>query len=282
MKTIPYLSHIFIYPIKSLAGIEVKQWEVAPAGFKYDRKWMLVDAQGNFLSQRNLPRMALIQTQIIDQQLVVSASGQEDLPINLQMPAGKTDHKVTIWNDQCTAQEVSQEASLWFSDVLQMSCSLVYQPEANIRSVDQKYAQATDQTSFSDGFPFLITSEASLALLNKQMDLALSMRRFRPNLVIKDCASYAEDYWRKISIGNISFRLPKPCARCAIPQINPDTALSDKEPLRTLAKTRKWNNEVFFGQNALHDNQGLLKVGDTVTIEKTGDAQPPLANVTVD
>ena len=99
MKTIPYLSHIFIYPIKSLAGIEVKQWEVAPAGFKYDRKWMLVDAQGNFLSQRNLPRMALIQTQIIDQQLVVSASGQEDLPINLQMPAGKTDHKVTIWND---------------------------------------------------------------------------------------------------------------------------------------------------------------------------------------
>lgn len=272
----PSLSHIFIYPIKSLAGIEVTQWEVSPTGLKYDRKWMLVDADGKFLSQRSLPRMALIRTQIIDQQLVASAEGQEDLYINLQPPAGKAAHEVTIWNDQCIAQEVSQEASLWFSDFLQTPCTLVYQPEKNSRAVDQKYAQATDQTSFSDGFPFLIVSEASLALLNEQMDLSLSMRRFRPNLVIKDCASYAEDYWRKIGVGEITFRLPKPCSRCSVPQINPDTAINDKEPLRTLARTRKWNNRVFFGQNALHDGLGILQTGDAVIISETGLAQPPI------
>lgn len=272
----PSLGQIYIYPIKSLAGISVKQWSVTKTGLQYDRKWMLVDAQGKFLSQRSLPRMALIKTQIVNQQLILSAPGQLDLAIDLQTPAGKADHKVTIWNDQCSAQPVSPEANLWFSSFLKTACTLVYQPEKNIRSVDQKYAQTTDQTSFSDGFPFLIVAQASLALLNEQMGLTLSMRRFRPNLVINDCLAYAEDNWRKIDIGEISFRLPKPCSRCSVPQIHPDTALSDKEPLRTLSRTRKWNNSVYFGQNALHDNQGLLQIGDQVIINEIGSAQPPL------
>ncbi|GFO72104.1 uncharacterized protein BJAS_P2078 [Bathymodiolus japonicus methanotrophic gill symbiont] len=237
---------------------------------------MLVDEHQQFLSQRRLPKMALLKTQIIAQQLIISASSQENLVLDLNPPETDPTRKVTVWGDKCQAQEVNQQASQWFRDYLQFPCTLVYQPDKNIRTVDQKYAQSNDQTSFSDGFPFLIVSEASLAQLNLQMNLALSMRRFRPNLVIKDCAAYAEDRWRKISIGGISFRLPIPCARCAIPQINPDTAISDKEPLRTLAKTRKWNNEVFFGQNALHDNLGVLQTGGFVIINKTGSAQPPL------
>ena len=147
-----------------------------------------------------------------------------------------------------------------------------------IRTVDQNYAQANDQTSFSDGFPFLIVSEASLALLNQQMNLSLSMQRFRPNLVITDCTSYAEDNWREISIGEISFRLPKPCSRCSVPQIDPATAISGKEPLRTLARTRKWNGHVYFGQNAVHNSEGALQAGDKVTIQQSGPAQPPLEN----
>lgn len=272
----PSLSRIFIYPIKSLAGIEVNQWEVTPTGLTYDRKWMLVDEHQQFLSQRRLPKMALLKTQIIDQQLIISAPEQADLSIMLEPPVSNATQKVTLWHDLCVAQEVNQQASQWFSDFLQFPCTLVYQPSENIRRVDQKYALANDQTSFSDGFPFLIASEASLALLNQQMNLSLSIRRFRPNLVIGDCTSYAEDHWRSISIGEISFRLPKPCSRCSVPQIDPDTALIDKEPLRTLARTRKWKNQVFFGQNALHDSLGILQAGDPVVINETGPAQPPL------
>lgn len=237
---------------------------------------MLVDEQQQFLSQRRLPKMALITTRIIDQQLVVSAPDQTDLKLMLEPPATDATQEVTIWHDQCLAQKINHQASQWFSDFLRFPCSLVYQPNENIRTVDQKYALANDQTSFSDGFPFLIVAATSLQLLNQQMNLTLSMRRFRPNLVISDCTAYAEDFWRRISIGEISFRLPKPCSRCSVPQINPDTALIGKEPLQTLARTRKWDNQVFFGQNALHDNPGILHTGDRVIINATGPAQPPL------
>lgn len=273
----PLLSNIFIYPIKSLAGIQVNKWQVTPTGLQYDRKWMLVDEQGQFLSQRRLPKMALLKTKIIGQQLIVYAPYQSNLVISLETPLpSNTKKKINLWNKQYIAQEVSSKASQWFSDFLKQSCSLVYQCEQNIRLVDQKYALKNDQTSFSDGFPFLIVSKASLALLNQQMGLSLSIRRFRPNLIITDCTSYAEDNWRKINIGKIDFRLPKPCSRCSVPQINPDTACLGKEPLRTLARTRKWQNKVFFGQNALHNSLGVLCTGDAVIIKEIGPSQPPL------
>lgn len=272
----PRLSTIFIYPIKSVTGIQVNAWDVTETGLKYDRQWMLIDDQQQFLSQRHAPKMALIKTQIKDQQLIVSAPKQEDLILSLE-PAQTTETVIaTIWHDQCPAQLISPEADQWFSDCLRMPCRLVYQATNSIRTVDQNYALANDQTSFSDGFPFLITSEASLALLNQQMSLNLTMQRFRPNLVITDCASYAEDTWRKISIGQINFRLPKPCSRCSVPQIDPETAKSDKEPLRTLSRTRKWQNQVYFGQNALHDNHGILRANDTLIIHEIGSSQPPL------
>lgn len=272
----PSLNSIVIYPIKSLAGIQLKQSIVTKTGLKYDRKWMLVDERQQFLSQRSLPKMALIKTRITAQQLIVSAPGYPELSLPLETTETTEHVNATVWHDQCSAVSVSQIADQWFSDFLQTSCQLVYQPENSVRTVDQNYAQANDQTSFSDGFPFLIISEASLTLLNQQMNLSLSMRRFRPNLTIANCTSYAEDSWREINIGEISFRLPKPCSRCSVPQIDPETALSDKEPLRTLARTRKWKNQVYFGQNALHDNEGILRIGDELTIHQTGSAQPPL------
>lgn len=272
----PTLSSIFIYPIKSLAGIPLSQSKVTETGLEYDRQWMLVDTQQQFLSQRSLPRMALIKTRIKAQQLIISAPDFPDLTLPLKAPETTNTLNVNIWHDQCHALPVSNIADQWFSDFLQINCQLVYQAKNHTRPVDQKYARTDDQTSFSDGFPFLIVSEASLAQLNEQMELSLSMRRFRPNLVISNCTSYAEDCWRKISIGEISFRLPKPCSRCSVPQIHPDTALTDKEPLRTLALTRRWKNHVYFGQNALHDKQGVLHIEDKLTIHKTGPAQPPL------
>ncbi len=272
----PTLHSIFIYPIKSLAGIAVNQSTVTKTGLKYDRKWMIVDKQKQFLSQRSLPTMTLIKTRITDQHLIVSAPDYPELFLSLEGPGWTKVLDVTIWQDQCAALPVSKEADQWLSDFLHTNCQLVYQPESSIRTVDQNYAQINDQTSFSDDFPFLIISEASLALLNQQMDLSLTMQRFRPNLVISDCASYAEDSWRKISISDISFRLPKPCSRCSVPQIDPNTAIRDKEPLRTLARTRKWKNQLYFGQNALHDKEGSLSIGDVMMIHEIGLAQPPL------
>jgi uncharacterized protein YcbX len=269
------LSGIYVYPVKSLAGIRVERWPVGPTGLAYDRKWMLVDQGGLFLSQRKLPRMALIKTALTERELVLSAPGMEELALPL-FPAEGEWVGATVWNDRCMARGVSQEADRWFSRFLGQDCRLVYQPEDSIRRVDPAYGLPADRTSFSDGFPFLLVSENSLAALNREMGLNLPMARFRPNLVISGCAEYEEDTWREIRIGTIDFRLPKPCSRCAVPTIDPETAETGKEPLVTLNRTRKWGNKVFFGQNALHDHGGELAVGNRVEIKAAGFRQPPL------
>ncbi len=269
------LSGIYIYPVKSLAGIRLDRWQVEPTGLRYDRKWMLVDADGLFLSQRKLPRMALIKTALAGNELVLSAPGMEPLNVSL-LPAGGPWIDTTVWHDRCRARGVSEDADRWFSRFLGQHCRLVFLPEESIRPVDPNYGAPTDQTAFSDGFPFLLVSENSLTALNRQMGLELQIERFRPNLVIQGCAGYAEDTWREIRIGEIDFRLPKPCSRCAVPTIDPETAEIGKEPLMTLNRARKWQNKVYFGQNALHDQCGELAVGDRVQIKMAGPKQPPL------
>ena len=269
------LSQIIIYPVKSLAGISVNSWPVTDKGLQYDRKWMLIDPNRQFLSQRTLPTMALIKTKLTKNNLILSAPGMD----KLLLPLAPIDGQIidsTIWHDQCNARSVSPEADQWLSNFLKRECRLVYQPDEIIRQVDPRYGQPADKVAFADGFPFLIISENSLAILNQQMQLNLPMTRFRPNLVISGCPGYAEDSWRKISVGAIDFRLPKPCSRCSVPAIDPETAQTGKEPLTTLNLTRKWQNKVYFGQNALHDQCGLLTVGDTVQVKLTGANQPPL------
>lgn len=269
------LSELIIYPIKSLAGIHLSHSQVTATGLQYDRQWMLVDNQGQFLSQRRLPKMALINTAITTEHLILSAPQQENLMLSLT-PTGEDVIVSTIWHDQCAARSVSLDADLWFSDFLGTDCRLVYLPDDVIRPVDTQYAQATDQVGFADGFPFLIIAENSLVALNQAMQLDLSMNRFRPNLVIAGCESYAEDSWREIRIGDIDFKLPKPCSRCSVPTIDPDTAQTSKEPLTTLNRLRKWQNKVYFGQNAIHNQSGHLSIGNKVHILLTGEKQPPL------
>ena len=269
------LSAITLYPVKSLAGISVNSWPVTKTGLQYDRKWMLIDHAGQFLSQRKLPQMALIKTALTGSHLILSASGMEDLSLPLTPTDGDIINS-TIWHDQCDARSTSQEADQWLSHFLNQDCRLVYQADEMIRQVDPNYGRHTDNVAFSDGFPFLIISENSLVSLNREMQLNLPMTRFRPNLVISGCPGYAEDSWREISIGTIDFRLPKPCSRCAIPTIDPETAQTGKEPLKTLNRTRKWQNNVYFGQNALHTQSGILTVGDTLLVKVTGERQPPI------
>jgi uncharacterized protein YcbX len=273
--TQPTLGAITLYPVKSLAGINVTYWPVTKTGLQFDRKWMLIDRAGHFLSQRTLPAMALIKTALTETQLILSATGMENLFLPLE-PAKGAPITSTVWHDQYEALSVSAQADQWLSTFLKQDCRLVYHPDTALRRVDVNYAQPSDQVAFADGFPFLLIAENSLVALNQAMRLNLSMARFRPNLVITGCPAYAEDSWREIRIGEIDFRLPKPCSRCSVPTIDPDTATLSKEPLTTLNRLRKWHNKVYFGQNALHNQAGILSVGDTVTINIIGEKQPPL------
>jgi uncharacterized protein YcbX len=269
------LCDIYIYPVKSLAGIRASSWPVVKTGLEYDRKWMLIDSDLQFLSQRKLPKMALIKTELSEGQLILSASNMDNLCLELEPNSGDIINS-TIWHDQVETIAVSDKADIWFSRFLQTDCRLVYQPDSSTRPVNPTFANPDDQTSLSDGFPFLLISENSLDALNQAMQLDLAMKRFRPNLVVTGCDAYDEDTWREITIGNIGFRLPKPCSRCSVPTINPETGDTGKEPLTTLNRIRKWQNKVYFGQNALHNDVGMLSIGDRVQIKLSGSPQPPV------
>ncbi|HAA28829.1 MAG TPA: MOSC domain-containing protein [Cyanobacteria bacterium UBA8553] len=260
------LSGIYIYPIKSAAGISLKTAQVEKRGFECDRRWMLVDETGKFLTQRQFPRMALISVLLNQNQLVVKAPNQKSLSLPIHMDSD--DYvRVQVWNSICDAIPLGEEVSQWFSEFLEISCQLVYMPESSFRPVNPRYATDNEQVSFADGFPFLLISEASLEDLNQRLDEPIPMNRFRPNLVVSGCEAFAEDSWRSIRIGSIIFRVVKPCERCSITTVDQALGIRGKEPLQTLAKYRLSNGKILFGQNLIPGKFGALQVGDSVEID---------------
>ncbi len=261
------LSEIYIYPIKSAGGISLNTAEIEKRGFQYDRRWMLVDETGKFLTQRQLPRMALITVGLEGDKLVVEAANRGSISIPVQL---ESDHRISvqIWRDVCDAIPLGEEINQWFSEFLEISCQLVYMPESTFRPVDSGYATNNKQVSFVDGYPFLLISEASLQDVNKRLDEPVPMNRFRPNLVVSGCEAFAEDDWRLIRIGSIPFHVAKPCDRCLITTVDQAQGIPGKEPLQTLARYRLRNGKIFFGQNLIQGELGTLKVGDSVEIEQ--------------
>lgn len=262
----PRLSQIWRYPVKSLRGNLLESAAVDARGIQFDRHWMLVDGQGIFLSQRKLPRMVQVKTQIEDQELRLSAPGMQDLLVS-DACDGEGAVTAKVWRDECKAQFVDAQADGWLSEFLGSDCRLVYLPPGSVRQVDQDYARRGDQVGFADGYPFLLISQASLDDLNRRLPTPISMERFRPNLVISGCDAYAEDSWQRIRIGGLTFRVAKPCSRCIIPTIDPETGRRQgDEPLKTLFQYRKQGNKVMFGQNLLHDGVGSLSQGMRVEV----------------
>jgi MOSC domain-containing protein len=257
------LSGLYIYPIKSAHGIALEQSEVDDFGLCHDRRWMVVDQSGEFLSQRSHPRLALVVPSIRGDQLQVDAPGMPTLEIPLR-PSDAVTTRVTVWDDTCSASWLGERPAQWFSQFLDCSCSLVHMPSDVLRPVDPSFAPAGTQVSFADGFPFLLISEASLADLNRRLAARLPMNRFRPNLVVSGGVPYQEDGWTTIEIGGLGFRVVKPCGRCLVTTTDQTTGERGKEPLRTLATYRKRGSEVMFGQNVVHDGPGRLRVGDPV------------------
>jgi uncharacterized protein len=258
------LTGLWRYPVKSLRGTRCNALPVAARGPLADRQWMLVDAQGGFLTQRQLPRMALIDVRLDGDGLALRC-GRSALTV-ARPPIDAPLLEVTVWRDRCLAQAADAEADRWFSGLLGRPCRLVYLPDSQVRAVDPRFARPDDQVGFADGFPFLLISQASLDDLNARLAQPVPMLRFRPNLVVAGCAAFAEDGWRRIRIGEIDFRVAKPCSRCIVPTIDPETAERAAEPLRTLAGYRRRDKQVFFGQNLIHDGLGELREGMPVEV----------------
>ena len=259
------LSGLTLYPIKSTRGIAVDEWEVDQFGLRYDRRWMVVDQSGEFISQRSHPRLALVTSRIQNGVLRVEAPGMAELETPLE-PSSAVDTRVRVWKDRCAATWVGERAARWFSDFLGASCSLVYMADDSLRPADSKYAPGGTRVSFADAFPFLLISEGSLADLNRRLTEPVPMNRFRPNLVVTGAEPYAEDRWNQIEVGGIRLRIVKPCARCVVTTTDQTTAERGQEPLRTLARYRKSWGKVMFGQNAVHETVGRLRVGDPVLL----------------
>ncbi|HEY1013483.1 MAG TPA: MOSC N-terminal beta barrel domain-containing protein [Herpetosiphonaceae bacterium] len=259
------LAALYRYPIKSCKGFALDTAELDARGLADDRRLMVVDAAGRFLTQRELPRMALIEPRLAGAELTVRAPGAPDLTIACADDGPRL--RVTIWGDQCLAADQGAEAARWFSAALGLDCRLVRIAPEETRLVTPDYApRPTDQVGFADGFPLLLIGQESLDDLNRRLDHPLPMNRFRPNLVVAGAAPYAEDSWTRIEIGGIGFDLVKPCARCAITTTDQATAERGKEPLRTLAGYRRVGDKVMFGQNVVHDRAGSLRVGDEVRV----------------
>ncbi len=260
------VSQLFIYPIKSLGGMALSQATVMPKGLQYDRRWMLVDENHQFMTQRNLPELALFKPIFQEETscFIIEYSGGI-----LMIPDRASGEMIEamVWEDMVTVQEVSKDVSQWFSNHLGKTCKLVWFPEENSRKVDPDFAiTAKDETSLSDGYPLLLIGQASLDDLNARLDVAVDMDRFRPNIVFEGGTPFEEDLFSDFSIGDVRMAGVKPCARCVMITIDQNTASKGKEPLATLSTYRKIGNKVLFGQNVIPLGAGSINVGDVISL----------------
>ncbi|MDB4927212.1 MOSC N-terminal beta barrel domain-containing protein [Mucilaginibacter sp.] len=260
------ISELYIYPIKSLAGIKVDQALITDRGLEYDRRWMLIDANNRFISQREVAMLAQLNVSISTSFLTVEHM-LNHTSINIPLITVKQQLiAVTIWDDTCIAQLVSDEIDNWFTNILGINCRLVYMPDNTKRLTDPQYTNEDSITSFSDAYPFMIIGQSSLNDLNKRLSNAVSMNRFRPNIIFTGGEPYQEDVMNSITINNVNFNGVKLCARCNIISIDQSDASNSKEPAKTLASYRTKNNKIYFGQNLIHSGPGNIAVGDELLV----------------
>lgn len=271
------ISQLHIYPIKSARGISLETMQLNRKGPECDRRWMVIDHDNNFMTQRNSHKLCLINTQRIDGGLLISADGAG----RCSLPTGGYALKdSSVWGTDVQGQDCGDQAADWISSFLGKKCRIIYMLDNYSRLVDTEFSSQNEEVGFADGFPLLITSEASLddfnsklgdsklgdSELNDENDFKIGMNRFRPNIVITGNAAWAEDQWQKIAIGDIEFSLVKPCSRCIIPSIDPQTANKQMQVNQTLLTYRRRDGKTYFGQNALYDRLGTIHVGDTVRV----------------
>lgn len=267
------ISALYVHPVKSCAGVRVDELTLDALGAIDDRRFMLVDAAGNFVSQRRHPQLALVSAgRTAAGGVILGARGRASLEVPVPV-ASHAPVRATIWEDSVDVRDCGNAPAAWLSALLGLDVRLVYMSSDSVRPIDPRFAPPDARTALSDGFPLLIATDASLADLAGRAGTLLAMERFRPNIVLSGSAAWEEDTWDALHIGDVTMRLVKPCARCSITLVDPLTGNVGVEPLRTLARFRRGvdlgyggaeASKTYFAWNALHDSPGRLRVGDEV------------------
>jgi uncharacterized protein YcbX len=264
-----YLSYLATYPIKSCYRTEPDRAEVEPWGLAGDRRWIVVDEQAKLITQRERPAMGRIRPRYNDSGLMLEASGTDSLAVPFPTGAPEEIRHFHMWIAATSAGDV---AAHWVSQVIGRPARLFYLDDPTRRPVEPEFGGPDDRVSFADGFPLLLTNEASLGAVNDWLaedgDDPIAMTRFRPNVVVSGATAWAEDDWigGRISIGDVTFRAPKPCDRCVLTTIDPETGEKGRQPLRVLGKHRRVPGGLLFGVNLIPDGRGKIAIGDEVTI----------------
>ena len=261
------VAEIRIYPVKGLRGFAVDEAIVEPWGLAGDRRFMVVDPASRFMTQREWPAMAIVAARFVSGGLALSTVSDQEIRIRVP-EATQPRLEVTIWKNRVPAVDCGPEAAAWLSGVLGTPCRLIHMSEpATARPADPDFATPDDHVSFADGFPLLVTTQASLDDLNTRLDRPVTMDRFRTNLLVEGAESWAEDDWQDLRIGAVRFAGVKDCARCAVTTVDQDSGVrsEDNEPLRTLARfRRKAGGRIIFGQNLIPRRLGRIARGDRV------------------
>ena len=260
MSTIYTVKEIYIYPIKSLAGISCQNAFAEEMGFEHDRRWMLVNAENLFITQREYPILSQFYPQISDGKISITFQDQKhefSTAEHLENPI-----EVNVWDDKSEVVEVNSATSKWFSDRLGFQCKLMKIIKSGDRKHESSRLKETFNVSLADGYPYLMIGTKSLDFLNEKLDDKITVLRFRPNIVISSEIPHEEDDFDTFKIGEVDFKNVKPCGRCIMVNNDPQKGIVKKEPLKTLSKYRNFNNSVLFGTNIVSLNSGIIKVGD--------------------
>lgn len=259
------VSQLNVYPVKGLRGIAVDAAHATERGLARDRRFVVVDREGRFLSQRELPLMATVWTEIAGDALLLAAPDLDEIRVPLE-PAGGEPLRATVWDSECAAIAPSPEADRWLSEVLGRPCRLAYMPDTTRRTSNPRHAGPGRLVGFADGYAYLVVSEASLAALNARLDRPVPLDRFRANIVVRGCEPFAEDGWGEFSVGAARLRMAKPCGRCQVTTTDQATGeVTGPEPLATLSAWRPSPEfGARFGMNAVTLAPGAIRVGDAV------------------
>lgn len=257
----PTVEEIVVYPVKSLRGVAVPEWEITPTGLARDRHWMLVDESGQFMTQRKTRALALFDVAFAADGLRISRDGESvDIPARAAGP----NLPAKVWDDEVEVQEVDPAVSRWFAERLETPCRLVQLHSR--RPLRAPGAQPNETIAFTDSNPVLVASRAALDLLNSKIAEPIPIRRFRPNLVVAGCPAHVEDEWPAIEIGQVRLRATMKCRRCLVTTIDIETAQTSEEPLRTLNDYRRDGGHVAFGAFFVPERTGRVAVGDPIAI----------------
>ncbi len=260
----PKVTSLHIYPIKSLGGINLQEAHAMAEGFQYDRRWMLVDEQGKFLTQRSDSRLAQFQCELGKESLQVQFK-TEHLEIPLSEHLTSTT-RVSVWESSLDANEVHPQYSQWFSDLLELPCKLVRMTDASHRPKKLLVAPHETLLSLADGYPYLVLGSASMQALNERCPENIPADRFRANILLDTRSAHEEDDFSKFKLGEATFQVIKPCARCQVITIDQQTGAMSKEPTKTLATYRKIDNHILFGANTILSEPGMVRIGDEVVV----------------